>query len=310
MIEADDIRVMSEMLAADPGSLVFLQLGEALRRKAQLDLAWRVATRGIERHPQRADAHDLVARVAADRSDFGRARTAWEMALQLAPGHPAAQKGLGFLLFAQGELAAAEKFLSAAATADPNDASIAAALAKIRESSQEVFASERPTVEIQAVGAAPKRASIATPRSTRATPRASRVTQALAAPIPFAPNPVDARHLFRESLPDAMHAALLLDDQGLVVAGQYRGPDGRDLSADVGAQLSGVSDEASRAMKHLGLGVWRHISFEAQSASVAMAPSGTGVLLVAAPRNVPLGFVRRVLEKCVERAKRWLESGA
>ena len=48
---------------------------------------------------------------------------------------------------------------------------------------------------------------------------------------------------------------------------------------------------------------------EARTASVAMSPSGSGVLFVAAPRSVPLGFVRRVLDRAVDRAKRWLESG-
>ena len=71
---SDDIRVLSETLAADPSSVVFVQLGEALRRSGQAELAWRVATRGLERHAQRADAHDLVARIAVDRGDFARAR--------------------------------------------------------------------------------------------------------------------------------------------------------------------------------------------------------------------------------------------
>ena len=47
------------------------------------------------------------------------------------------------------------------------------------------------------------------------------------------------------------------------------------------------ADEANRAMRHLGLGRWHQIVFEAETASVAMAPSGGGVLLVAAPRSVP-----------------------
>jgi hypothetical protein len=33
------------------------------------------------------------------------------------------------------------------------------------------------------------------------------------------------------------------------------------------------------------------------------------VLLVAAPRGVPLGLVRRILEHALERGRRWLESG-
>jgi predicted regulator of Ras-like GTPase activity (Roadblock/LC7/MglB family) len=123
---------------------------------------------------------------------------------------------------------------------------------------------------------------------------------------------VDARDVFASVVQDPSQAALLLDADGLVVAGRYRSADGRDLAADVGAQLSGVSDEAARAMRHLGLGAWTHIAVEAETASVAMAPSGSGnagVLLVAAPRSVPLGFVRRILERALERARKWLESG-
>ncbi|HEY2850401.1 MAG TPA: roadblock/LC7 domain-containing protein, partial [Gemmatimonadaceae bacterium] len=124
---------------------------------------------------------------------------------------------------------------------------------------------------------------------------------------PTEPAPVmDARTLFSEVLGGTGETAMLLDSDGYVVAGQYRTEDGRDLGADVGAQLSGVSDEASRAMRHLGLGRWRQIVFEADTASVAMAPSAGGVLMVAAPRSVPLGYVRRLLERSLDCANRWL----
>ena len=66
----DDIRQLSAQLAQDPSSLVFLRLGELLRRKGQLDLAHRVAIAGLERHPHHADAHDLYARILADKHDF------------------------------------------------------------------------------------------------------------------------------------------------------------------------------------------------------------------------------------------------
>jgi predicted regulator of Ras-like GTPase activity (Roadblock/LC7/MglB family) len=265
---SDDIRALSEALAADPSSVVFVQLGEALRRAGQTELAWRVATRGLERHTQRADAHDLVARIAIDRGDVARARAEWEAVLRLSPGHGGAQKGLGFLCFQQGELDEAARFLGAALAGDPLDESLAAALDTVRASSTGL----RPIEE-----------------------------------GPTEPRPmVDARTLFRDVLGDALQTAILLDADGYVVAGQYLTGDGRDLGADVGAQLSGVSEEANRAMRHLGLGRWRQIVFEAESASVAMAPSGGGVLLVAAPRTVPLGYVRRLLERSLDRARRWL----
>jgi hypothetical protein len=51
MSTTDEIRQWSDELARDPASLVFLQLGEALRRQGQADVALKVAMRGMERHP-------------------------------------------------------------------------------------------------------------------------------------------------------------------------------------------------------------------------------------------------------------------
>jgi predicted regulator of Ras-like GTPase activity (Roadblock/LC7/MglB family) len=268
---SDDIRTLSETLAADPSSVVFVQLGETLRRTGQLELAWRVAVRGLERHAQRADAHDLVARIAVDRGDHVRARAEWEAVLALSPGHSGALKGLGFLCFRRGELEEASRYLGAALATDPLDQAVAAALDTVRAS----HAEERPV-------------------------------EGPAGPGPGA----DARTLFHDVLGDAPQTAILLDADGYVVAGEYRTADGRDVGADIGAQLSGVSEEAHRAMRHLGLGLWRQIVFEAETASVAMAPSGGGVLLVAAPRSVPLGYVRRLLERSLDRVRRWAGGSA
>jgi predicted regulator of Ras-like GTPase activity (Roadblock/LC7/MglB family) len=270
---SDDIRALSETLAADPSSIAFVQLGEALRRSGQVDLAWRVATRGLERHARRADAHDLVARIAIDRGDPERARAEWESVLALAPDHAGARKGLGFLSFQRGEIDGALRHLTAALATDPGDRSVAAALATVRASRPESRPDPLPIADSRPV-----------------------------AETPVAPT-VDARELFDDVLGGPRQAAVLLDADGYLVAGRYLTEDGRDLGADIGAQLSGVSEEADRAMRHLGLGGWQQIVFEAEGASVAMAPSGNGVLLVAAPRTVPLGYVRRLLERSLARAR-------
>ena len=70
---ADEIRRWSDELASDPSSLVFLQLSETLRRQGQIEIALKIALRGLERHPNNIDAHDLVARIAVDQRDFARA---------------------------------------------------------------------------------------------------------------------------------------------------------------------------------------------------------------------------------------------
>ena len=67
MSPTDDVWRWSDELASDPSSLVFLRLGEQLRRQGELALALKVALRGLERHPNHAEAQALVARITADR---------------------------------------------------------------------------------------------------------------------------------------------------------------------------------------------------------------------------------------------------
>src|SRR6266545_1214429 len=129
---ADDIRALSAQLAQDPQSLVFLRLGEALRRKGQLDAALRVAMNGLERHPHLADAHDLYARILTDKHDYERAFDEWDMAVRIAPNHTGALKGLAFLYFKVGDLAQAEAHLETARKVEPDDPSIDQAIAMMR----------------------------------------------------------------------------------------------------------------------------------------------------------------------------------
>ncbi|HKO15446.1 MAG TPA: roadblock/LC7 domain-containing protein, partial [Gemmatimonadaceae bacterium] len=124
------------------------------------------------------------------------------------------------------------------------------------------------------------------------------------------PGPLDARALFADILGEHEQTALLLDAQGLVMAGIYLTPDGDDVGQDVGAELSGVSDAAARATRHLDIGDWRSIVVETNVAVVNLAPADDrGLVVLAASKATPMGLVRRVLDRCVERAHAWIAGG-
>jgi tetratricopeptide (TPR) repeat protein len=265
---ADDIRRWSDELARDPSSLVFLQLGEALRRQGQLDIALKIALRGLERHPRHVEAHDLVARIAVDRLDFARAREEWETVLRLVPDHVGAMKGLGYVYFQQGRFDDAEAYLNQAAAGGAGS-DVSNALQMVRRSS----------------GIAPPWV------------------------VDQAPAP-DLQRLFADLLLDDGQTALLLDGSGYVLGGLYLDSMGNDVSQDIGAQLSGISDEVERSMRHLDIGSWRSIIFETHAAVVAMAPTADdSLVVVAASRSTPLGLLRRLLDRCAARAAGWLEGG-
>jgi len=289
---SDDIHRWSAELAGDPASRVFLPLGEALRVRGQLDLARRVAVRGLERHPEDADAHDLLARLHADRGDTEGAIDEWSAALRYAPGHVGALKGMGFVCFRQGKLAEAESYLARAAAADHEDERIGTALARVRAAL--AAAVEAPASVVTTSGPAPRAAATrgeATGDAALARPLAER----------------DPVYLFADLTGGGEQAALLLDRDGLVLAGAYVVSGGVDVGEEVGAALTGISDEARRAMRHLGLGDWSSIVFESDAARVAMAPApDDGIALVAAAPGLPSGLVRRVVERVVERARQWL----
>jgi predicted regulator of Ras-like GTPase activity (Roadblock/LC7/MglB family) len=323
---SDEIRRLSDELARDPSSLVFLQLGESLRRQGQTDLAHRVAVRGLERHPHNADAHDLLARIAVDRGELERAFDEWDMVLRLAPAHTGAKKGLGFVCFRQGRLAEAEQYLSAASIEDGQDAGIASALAHVRAAlgngngrgahaaavaaALPTPAPATPTVPPPSGGAIPAWLED-TPEEIAARERRQAEWRAAVNSAGSGAFPRDPRLLFADVIGEDDQTALLLDADGFVLAGAYVAHDGHDVAQEVGAELSGVSDEASRAMRHLDLGDWSTIVVETEVATIALAPApNDGLLLAAAAKAMPLGMVRRFVDRCLERARRWLERQA
>ncbi|OYV67698.1 MAG: hypothetical protein B7Z72_09320, partial [Gemmatimonadetes bacterium 21-71-4] len=149
-------------------------------------------------------------------------------------------------------------------------------------------------------------AALDTVRRSSATMSAADVAAAEAEAA--AGHAADPRLVFLSVLEGDDRTALLLDASGLVLAGAYYTPDGQDIASEVGAQLSGVSDEADRATRHLGIGEWRSIVFETEVAVVAMAPAaGDGLLVLAASRATPLGLLRRLLDRCAAAARAWLD---
>jgi tetratricopeptide (TPR) repeat protein len=272
---ADDIRALSAQLAQDPQSLVFLRLAEALRRKGQLDAALRVAMNGLERHPHLADAHDLYARILTDRREYERAFDEWDMAVRIAPNHTGALKGLAFLYFKVGDLAQAESHLEAARKVEPDDPSIDQAIAMMR------------------AGASPH------------APEPSPPPEPVAPPSPA----LDEARVFA-GLEGANEGLLLIDGAGRVLGGALRDRAGADVTDAVAAYLAGVSQEAARTAKLLGLGAWNGLSAEGQQGNVHLAhPTSEALLLIVRERGIPLGRLAILAHRATAMARRWLERG-
>ena len=289
----EDIRALTTRLAEEPGSLAFLELAEALRRRGQLEAAGKVARGGLSKYPGLADAHDLMARILSDRGDLAGAFDAWADALRIDPMRTGALKGIAFLYFRAGDAAAAIEHLQRAAEADPDDESIAQALAKVRRESRS-FSHRSVEPEPQ-----PEPEPVPEPRQLpEPRPRA----ESRAEPI----EPADPGSPFADM--DGGRSLVLVDANGLRLAGSLPAPSGEETGDRVAAQLAGVSREAARATRLLGLGTWQSITLESSDGHfVLVRPTGETVLLAAREQSLPMARVVLLAERAARAARQWLE---
>ncbi|MEP6571132.1 MAG: hypothetical protein ABJD11_00495 [Gemmatimonadota bacterium] len=284
----EDIRGLTAALAADPASLVFLRLGEALRRRGQLDAAQKVALAGLNRYPHLPDAHDLYARVLADRRDFASAFDEWDMALRLDPNHLGSLKGIGFLYFQAGDAEHAREHLRAAAAIVPDDEGILSALALV-EGGRLSPAQSEPEVSA-AVSTVPP------------TPSAAPVFS-----FASADEGVDEQGPFA-GVENALNMLLLVDGSGLRLGGEFRSIDGADISEEISACGAGAAREAARAARILGLGEWKSVSVETGEWNFSLVqPTPDTCLIAARPADLPVGQVGFLAERAAKAARQWLE---
>ena len=300
---SDDIRMLTARVADEPTSLAFLELAEALRRRGQLEAAGKVARGGLSRYPGLADAHDLMARILSDQGDFAGAFDAWADALRLDPMRTGALKGIAFLYFRAGDAPAAIEHLQRAAEVDPDDITIAQALARVRRESRAPGVGSVPEPVEDALG------------SDGHLPSDGDSLQAEAPPLP------EPRHAAPASRRqetgdgeapfaalDGGHAVVLVDANGLLLAGSLTSPDGAETGERVAAELAGVSREASRAARLLALGRWHSITLECPDAHIVLVqPTTETVLLAAREPALPIARVALLAERAAREAKSWLE---
>jgi predicted regulator of Ras-like GTPase activity (Roadblock/LC7/MglB family) len=286
----DDIKAMTAELARDPTSLVFLNLGEALRARGQSEPAARIAASGVVRHPDLPSAHDLYARVLVDLGDFERAYHEWTVVLELDQRHFGAHKGLGFLCYRWGDLDGAVDHLELALAADPRDQSVVHALQRVREGTAELAAPPEPAEEPAAQRKEGKEAE-----EGGKEPAVEPVVAADASPWAALEG-------------GGGRGVMLADERGLLLSGGLEGADLGEVGEEVAAYLAGAAQEAGRAARLLDFGAWRSMLVEGEGLNLLVTPpTDDTVLLLIRGHTVPQGRLRVLAERASRSARTWLE---
>jgi predicted regulator of Ras-like GTPase activity (Roadblock/LC7/MglB family) len=306
------VRQWSEEVAADPASLAFLPLARAYREQGRHDAALKLCIRGLEKHPDHVEAHYLLGLLYREGGEELKAFDEWDIALALDSDHAGSRREIGLIAYARGDYPVAVRHLEKSLANDAFDQEVRTAL-------------EDAWARSKGGGASPASARPAPPPPAASAPVLRTEIDAVAAPAapsaPAAPPPAFAAGFADGTHFDAVAGefdalagergivgAVLLDDQGFVLAGQMT-VTGVDRAPEIAAVLSGASSEASRALGHLGLGAWKGILVETPEAVVRLAPAGDGMIAVAGRREVPTGWTLRVAARARDAALRFLGAG-
>ena len=315
---AGDLRRWSEEVARDPASLAFLPLARAYRRMGHRTAALQLCLRGLEHYPTHAEAHSLLALLHLESGDRQRAAEEWSTVLRLDANHFEALRGLGFCYLEQDQLSRARETLERAALLRPADTAVQEAL-RLLGTRQEL---QKPAPNPLQYGDDPWAAppASAVPAAYPAAPAAAGTAKSALAGLPeelvalsalgdtrtvLGGDPARLFGALAEVGP--VFGALLLDERGLVLAGSLHGGVGERAEA-LGAILGGSIAETERMAEQLSLGEWRGILLESEGALLHLAPVGrNAIVLLAAERTAPVGWVLRTAAQAAETATRYLE---
>jgi predicted regulator of Ras-like GTPase activity (Roadblock/LC7/MglB family) len=101
--------------------------------------------------------------------------------------------------------------------------------------------------------------------------------------------------------------SLLVDGNGLRLSGQLRSPSNEDVGDRVAAELAGVSKEASRTTRLLGLGTWQAIAVESPEGNLFLVPpTSDTVLLTVRDPSLPMARLGMIAERAARDARAWL----
>jgi predicted regulator of Ras-like GTPase activity (Roadblock/LC7/MglB family) len=185
-------------------------------------------------------------------------------------------KGIAFLYFRAGDVPAALDHLRRAAEVDPDDRSITQAIEKVRST-----ASAPATTQSSAEGVALE----------------LETAEQQEAPAAWS----------NGSIGD--DGVMLVDSNGLRLNGTVLSPSNEDVGDRVAAELAGVSKEAARTSRLLGLGSWQAIAVESPEGNLYLVPpTPDTMLLTVRDASLPLARLGLIAERAAREAREWLGS--
>lgn len=286
-VELDDrIGKCNKILNDNPNSQIFAALSEALRKKGQVDKAFRVCQTGLKIHPDYGSAHLVMAKINIDKGMLDWAEMEVRKAMEIDGHSHSVDLLLAEILIHKEEYTEAIQMLNKLKATGANDRQVVRLLE---------FAKQLP---IKPVVSAPKVSYVPKPQPqkvsslpTEIRPLATAEVVKENAEVKAAPLQKIGMDQFLDELATVMgvDGVMVVNLEGLVVNSRW--DDGGNLDL-YGALVKDMEATIKSQIDISHFGDYENVMIEAEDLVFIFRPIGNNILLIRAGRELNLGTLR------------------
>ena len=271
-----------KILATDPSSQIFAALAEAVRKKGDLEKAFRICRDGLRIHPTYGAAHVVMAKINLDRGLYDWAEAEVGKARETDGNNRNIELLLAEIYIYKGEYQSAIKMLKKLSLADPRNRHVQRLLDIAMKIRQE------------------QAGQVGSPVAESVVPTVVESQPEPPEPGESEPSRLSAADVLSQALAiERVQGALLINAEGLVLESQWRAePD----PTTCGAALAEVNKFLQQELMKASFGSVSTVLIETERLVLYLIQVTDGVYLVVSDAGVNLGTLRMKIAELISRA--------
>jgi predicted regulator of Ras-like GTPase activity (Roadblock/LC7/MglB family) len=280
--ELDDrIAKCNKILSENPNSQIFAALSEALRKKGEVDKAFRVCQTGLKIHPDYGSAHLVMAKINLDKGMYDWAEMEVRKSMEIDGNSHASDLLLSEILIHKEDYVEATKLLTKLKVAGANDVQVN----RLLEFAKRLPSKQEPSVRPPSIQPTEIRPVASPPSVNTAT------LEREPEPIQVVPESKISIIDFLQALAEirGVEGVMVVNHEGLMVESQWDTDSETDL---FGALVTDIESTIQDQINLSQFGKYQNIMIEADDIILILRPLNQNILLIKANNRLNLGTLR------------------
>lgn len=286
----------TKILDENPGSQIFAALAEALRKKGDLDKAFRTCQNGLKIHPDYGSAHLVMAKINMDKGMYDWAETEAARAVELDGETRTTELLLSEIYIYKNEFNKACRLLEKLHEGDPGNEQIK----KLLDIAKKIPLDQQNHPVARSAAAAPQVSNVDVSTAVQEQGHPEQ-TQTMTQEAPAVKSDMNYKQMLRALVETpGIEGVLIINSDGLVIESIWNVPGDTDL---VGALAVETARFTTIQMREGGFGHLQSMMIETPKSLYYMAGVNNRLLSIICTESINLGSLKMKLSTLMPRLK-------